>query len=142
MMRRIVTLYSALFLALLSCTREEVSREEEGVRFAAVGASTATKTSYEGTEDPLLHKERIDWIAGDMVRVWSNRAKAGLPPQDHADYKVLSVTTNGLESVAQVSSVHDPLNWKSDAHISMPCIRPPRGGYGRPHLLYRLRLRI
>ena len=117
MMRRIVTLYSALFLALLSCTREEVSREEEGVRFAAVGASTATKTSYEGTEDPLLHKERIDWIAGDMVRVWSNRAKAGLPPQDHADYKVLSVTTSGLESVAQVSSVHDPLNWKSDAHI-------------------------
>lgn len=111
-------IFTALLLALLSCTREEPSSRNEGIRFSAVGASSATtKTEYEGTEDPTEHRERINWIAGDMVRVWSNRAKAGLPPQDHSDYRVLNVTPNGLESVAEVVSVHDPLNWKSGAHL-------------------------
>ena len=116
-MRRIVLL-AGLLLAVFSCTREEAP-QEEGIRFTAVGASTdgSTKTAYEGTEDPTEHKERIDWIAGDKVRIWSNRARAGLPPQDHADYVVQTVTASGLESVGTVEPEHDPLNWKSNAHV-------------------------
>lgn len=116
-MRRIVLL-TGLLLAVFSCTREEDSFREEGIRFSAVGAASAnTKTAYDGTEDPTEHKERIDWIAGDRVRVWSNRARAGIPPQDNADYVVKTVTTSGLESIGTVEALHDPLNWKSDAHI-------------------------
>lgn len=116
-MRRIVLL-AGLLLAVFSCTREEDSLLKEGIRFTAVGAESAsTKTAYEGTEDPTEHKERIDWIAGDRMRVWSNRARAGVPPQDNADYEVKTVSTSGLESVGTVEAMHDPLNWKSGAHI-------------------------
>ena len=115
-MRRGVLL-SGLLLVLLSCAREETSFLSEGIRFAVVGADAAdTKTIYEGTEDPVQHKERIDWISGDVVRIWSDRARAGLPPQDHADYKVITAAPDGLRSVAEISPVVDPLNWKSGAH--------------------------
>ena len=117
MMKKCVIL-AGVFLALLSCRREEADFLEKGIRFSAVGADSAdTKTTYDGTEDPVEHKERIDWLAGDRVRVWSNRARAGLPPQDYADYVVETVTTSGLESVGTVEPLHDPLNWKSSAHV-------------------------
>ena len=108
-------IFAWLLLILLSCTREVPSLSEEAIRFAVTGASTeVTKTSYDGSNDPL--SQRIDWIEGDRVRIMSDKAKAGIPPIEWADYKVGTITTSGKRSIAEAVKVQDPLNWKSGAH--------------------------
>lgn len=63
-------------LALAGCTREKVLEESE-VRFTVSSDNASTRTSFSGemvTVGSELH-ERVDWVAGDRITIWSDKAE-------------------------------------------------------------------
>lgn len=115
--------FVAVFL-LAGCEPENFNFSKK-VSFTAAtkyeNPTTATKTAYSGEEFEFnsLYWERIDWVNGDMIRIFSNVART---PSDEssADYKVTGVTTrdNDKNSYATVTTVGSSgLEWGSGEHI-------------------------
>lgn len=74
-------LAAGMALSLIGCEKEPDNRTEgaKEVRFTATDPNPETKTVYtgEGTGDPgNLSWERIDWVQGDPLLIWSDYAYA------------------------------------------------------------------
>ena len=90
-------------LALTSCQKEYFSfRSGTPVKFGATSSGTSlTRTAYSGVESG--NKERIDWQAGDTIRIYC--AEASEPAAKWADYTVSStgITSSGQKSEAALT---------------------------------------
>jgi hypothetical protein len=89
------------------------------IRFRAASGSMDTRTAYSGdtgTEGSVT-KERINWIEGDQVTVWSDKAVyLGDASRRTADYKVKNVTTSGVRSIAElVATDANGFQWGDEA---------------------------
>ena len=93
----LLLLAAGAFLSLTGCEKEPntMKGDPQEVRFSVVTANPETKTVYtgEGTVDPdnddYLIWERIDWVKGDKILIWSDYAVEHHGNQDHfATYAV------------------------------------------------------
>ena len=111
---------AALSLMAVACGTKEnpFSRTGDEIRFSAVsGAGTLTKTEYSGEESG--GKERIDWVAGDLVRIASDVAVHRNQASQHwADYKISgTITPDRAKSRASIEPAqNNGLVWGSGAH--------------------------
>ena len=100
-----ILLTAAGTLLLAGCQKTGIfgSANGEAVRFTASASSAATKTAYgdfENSDAPTW--QRIDWEAGDEIRIWSDVAKDRYTGKDNADYKINTFTANGRRSIATI----------------------------------------
>ena len=111
-MKKITTLFllsAGMLLSLVGCQEKPVTpdgKEGKLVEFAAVSGDPATRTAYSGEGEgtaPNLTWERIDWVEGDQVLMWSDKATSKSGSGHSAVYSILSVTKNGKESLASIS---------------------------------------
>ena len=95
-------------LLLAGCEPENFNFSQNVTFTAATGYDNlpSTKTMYSGEETTVGTKtyERIDWVPGDLIRVYSNVAKTP-SNEKYADYKVTGVTASGRTSKASVTNV-------------------------------------
>ena len=90
-------------LLLCSCQKEfRYMRSGDSIRFTAGSGFAQTKASYSGATNSAETIERIDWQAGDLMRIYC--AQASEPDVHYADYRVKSVDTPTSGSV--VSTAH------------------------------------
>ena len=108
-MRSSASLYLVAALSALlfiSCGKTPFTSSKEIV-FTAESASSDTKVAYsnEYVTDQGKKIQRIDWVAGDQVNIWSNRARtwkrtgAGSPL---CIYNVVDITPSGRYSRAGI----------------------------------------
>ena len=85
--------------------------EADLVRFSSSG-SEKTKTSYSGYVDES-YSERIDWVEGDKVLIWSDNADDHTANQiNYGTYVAGAPTSNGLKSTASLTfSEGGQLKW-------------------------------
>jgi hypothetical protein len=108
---------AAAFLLLAGCQKSgPVGRQ---IRFTGIsGQAARTKTAYSGEKTGNV--ERIDWVAGDQVRIYSAEAATG--SSDHyADYTIRDVETPSADLTVSraaivASSSSDGLNWGTGTH--------------------------
>lgn len=102
-----------MLAALQGCSMEEVfrgARIGERVTFRTemgYNNGTPTKTIYSGTGEYVgetLVRERIDWVSGDVIRIWSDKAHVRDGSTNWADYLVTPTTNTGANSYATVSN--------------------------------------
>ena len=99
---------------LSSCVKEQGGLAQAGERVTFCVAAeydngSETKTTYSGVE--VGGKERIDWVNGDVIRIWSNQC-ATPGGNKYADYKVTGVSPSGEKSYASVENVgKNGLHW-------------------------------
>ncbi|GEM_PF-1532164 len=124
LMKKFTLLIFIFALSLLfGCTREDTAITSKQVLFTAATVyenSVATKTVY---SDVIVNdKERIYWVDGDKIRIYSDKAKLGT--QSYADYVVSvenqSPTANEV-SLAPVSG--NGLQW-GDGENKFFCVYP------------------
>ena len=94
---RILFLLLAGVLLLAGCQKEGFRENGTGtdIEFGASTSSVVTKTAYSGDvySDEGSSYERIDWVSGDVIRIYSNEAKHRYnQDQNWSDYKVISIT--------------------------------------------------
>lgn len=117
----IAALFCGLLLLFDGCQKEPRSRS---VRFSA--STIATKSSYSGVISGNPPKERIDWVDGDVITVYSDAAET--PAGDNsANYVLSDVTSSGVKSTATMSNEGDNgLHWDegSDSKYSFWGVYP------------------
>ena len=107
---KLVLLCAGILLSLTGC-QEKVNNEESVVsgNYVKFSATTApqTRTAYSG--EIKNGKERIDWMAGDQILIWSDIAtvKSGAAPyfsgnDKLAIYSIGSITASDEKSVATI----------------------------------------
>ena len=107
---KLVLLCAGILLSLTGC-QEKVNNEESVVSgdYVKFSATTApqTRTAYSG--EIKNGKERIDWMAGDQILIWSDIAtvKSGAAPyfsgnDKLAIYSIGSITASDEKSVATI----------------------------------------
>ena len=89
----LILLSAGMFLSLTGCEKEPAYQDAQTVRFTISSGAPRTKTVYsgEGTGTPgNLSWERIDWVQGDKLLIWSNSAyvKKQAPKEYSAVYAV------------------------------------------------------
>ena len=94
-MKKIIIITSLIggTLLLAGCQKElGCGGEVRIVATSSAGPGTRAAYSGDGTKDAnnLLTWERIDWEAGDVIRVWSDAAKSRYGSENYSDYKVSS----------------------------------------------------
>lgn len=93
---------------------------------------TATRTVYSGDGDYVgetLVKERIDWVSGDEIRIWSDKAQLSDGSANWADYLVTPSSNSGSISYATVSSKGtDGLVWGEGIHEFYSIYPSPSSG--------------
>lgn len=109
-LKNIILLSAGILLSLTGC-QERVNNDEPAasgdfVRFSATTAPS-TRTAYSG--EIKNGKERIDWMAGDQILIWSDNAavKAGATPYFQGNdklaiYSIGTVTASDEKSVATI----------------------------------------
>ena len=107
----IVTAIIAL-LAVPSCNKEFAGKE---IRFMASTSPFAaqTKTVYSGE---VVGYERIDWVAGDIIRIASDvaRTEGG---DDYADYTMGTPEASGVNSTSKATANSGAgLEWGTGTH--------------------------
>ncbi len=137
---RIIT--PAITIALLlaaalssSCTREGLIARR-GINFKAqstgfLSPERATKTAYSGL--PSEGQQCIEWIDGDVIRVYSPQAYVYEKPSVHeTDFRVKSHSNASLISTATITPSADAnsLQWNNDAgeHAFYAMYPTPSGG--------------
>lgn len=111
---------SAFFTA--GCIQESVGPDAGSVRFsvaASYSAEPSVRTVYSGIETG--GKERIDWVKGDKIRIYSPEAACLDKTTHYADYSVYQVTAGGegkeAFSQAQIKPVApNGLQWGTGKH--------------------------
>lgn len=97
-------LLAAGILSLAGCQKTGITGTAAGDNTIRFGASSvaATKTVYSG--EVVNGKERIDWEANDVLRIYSDESVYRYDANQHyADYKVTSVTPNSEKSNAEIT---------------------------------------
>ncbi len=124
-LKAIFILSAGLFL-LEGCNIdvERIGRKGSEVSFRAStysGVNPKTKTDYSG--DVTGGIERIDWLIGDKIRIYSDKAAQRNDAALHfADYQITSATENGYRSEATIADYKEPgstasgLVWGSGEH--------------------------
>ncbi len=93
-------------LLLAGCQKEGRSGSESSLIQFTAGACPETKTAYgdydyDANNNPVW--QRIDWQLNDKIRIFSPEAADRYHSEKHyADYRVVKVTPNGRESVAEI----------------------------------------
>ena len=106
----------------VSCTRGGVFRTDGAIRFSANLPAGVTRTSYSGEGTPGtggLSRERIDWVNGDLIRVYSPEASRPGGTIHWEDYRVTGHETpsdDNLTSRATVAAVNSNLQWGEGDH--------------------------
>ena len=77
------------------------------IRFTAGSGSVMTRTSYSGDVDPATKIERIDWVQGDLLKIWSDKATDRYNNHPYAVYSIKSFTTDGTRSVGTLANTDD-----------------------------------
>ena len=98
----------AVCLLALACGMLAGCKKDGGVKvsvqFSATSNSAATRTAYSGegeTTSGKLTKERIDWVDGDKITIYSPEALVEYTTSLHAaEYEIVSHTTDGIRSKA------------------------------------------
>ena len=116
--------YSAILAVALSttgCVKELLSGVGSEVQFSAntyYDNGPATKTAYSGVTSN--GKERINWINGDRVRIYSPQAEHRSSSSQHwADYDIdaNNITPNNEKSTARVKNTgNNGLVWGTGSH--------------------------
>ena len=110
-----MTFLAAAAVLSAACQREETldMRRNEVSFTVATGYENgpATRTEYSGERYMVgsTSYERIDWVAGDVIRIASDKA-ATSDGASYADYTVQSASPESEKSIAGVSS-SSPLTW-------------------------------
>jgi len=127
----------AAAMALTGCSKDIFSSSGKEVRFTAESTSaTATKTAYSGKyedidPDPNKEKniERIDWIAGDQIVIWSDKARtrggAAWATYNIMESTITPYNSDGIEDEEgrysraniEVSSPESGLQWGEGSHL-------------------------
>lgn len=126
----IAILSAALIMITLSCTRDVTGHQ---IRFQVVSAlpgnTASTKTAYSGYDasgnpiDNNSANERIDWVDGDCIRIYSPQAVLQNGTSHYADYSVngdpsVVIVGGSYLSRASISPYSDAnaLQWGSGKH--------------------------
>lgn len=119
-------LWAALALVLLAGC-QKFPGTGKAIRFSAVTRSAETgskadvpetKTAYSGQtyKEGSDTYERIDWVAGDVIRIASDKAQTG-GGDNYADYTLGTPTNSGVNSTAQVTANSGAgLEWGTGTH--------------------------
>ena len=95
-------------LALSGCQKEKWFGRKDAIRFTV--GTPGTKASYSGVVTD--GKERIDWAAGDVIRIYSDKSKHRINEDQYwADYVIKNPRTS--ESDATISEA-DIANFPDD----------------------------
>lgn len=114
-MKKIIGVFSVMLVMLsTSCSFFDYDYKGHPVRFGATVErySPKTRTSFSG--EVIDGKERIDWVDGDVIRIYMSSYKNydNSNLDDYKDYYVVNIIDQGYKSIAQVSPVTDTLTWK------------------------------
>ncbi len=118
-LRESIFVLPLVLMVMGGCEKARTGREYGSpVVFGARNAdSELTKAAYSGVEytDGSKTYERIDWVEGDVIRIWSSEASA--PDCHYADYTVSEVAESSSRiSTAKVSTTGDALAWGEGDH--------------------------
>jgi hypothetical protein len=116
------TMQAACLLALAcgmlaGCKKD--GGEKANVQFSAASKAVATRTAYSGegqtgTSGSLV-KERIDWVVDDAITILSDKAVNMTTGEKWGDYKILTVTADGVRSKATLKPVDvNSLQWGAE----------------------------
>ena len=116
----VVAAFAALLLS--GCGKDSIFSSKSEIRFTAE-SGLDTKVAYSGYTYDVGGRniERIDWVKGDQVRIWSDKARAwvrGKDADDWAVYNVINITAQNQLSRAGIevpqSSDKGGLQWGED----------------------------
>lgn len=100
----ILLLFAGMTLALAGCQKGGDFTRSGAVRFGAASANPATRTAYSGAVSDNF--ERIDWVEGEKVLIWSDNAiDAYSDDVKHETYQVKTVEAAGVESRATLENI-------------------------------------
>ncbi len=133
--------YAAFVLTLFTATSCQISEifshSKQGDSVIFKTATTylngiATKTVYSGDgtfEGETLVRERIDWVSGDEIRIWSDKASLPDGSADWADYIITPTSNAGAISYASVSNkAANGLVWGEGVHEFFSLYPSPASG--------------
>lgn len=116
----VVAAFSALLL--YGCGKDSIFSSKSEIRFTAE-SGLGTRVAYSGHTYDVGNRniERIDWVPGDQVRIWSDKARAwvrGGSDDASAVYNVINITAVNQLSRASIevpqSSDKGGLQWGED----------------------------
>ena len=118
-MKKISLIVFSLLAVACGTKENPFSRTGEEIRFSALSSGeSATKTLYSGEASD--GKERIDWVDGDAIRIYSDKAVHRNNASQHwADYKISSgtITAEGAKSRAGIEPAqNNGLVWGTGSH--------------------------
>ncbi len=105
---------------------------KSAVRFTAVSSAAGTKTAYSGVEttEGTRKYERIDWVNGDAIRIWSDVATVGNTASHWSDYTVTGAgadPNNPRYSNASLANRSDNgLTWGAAGNYKFHAVYPAR----------------
>lgn len=123
-------------LSLVSCGWEESlssAGRGDSIRFKAGHSfknGIATRTVYSGQYyGETLVRERIDWVQGDEIRIWSDKATTRNGSEHWADYLVTPTSSNQANSYASISNKNgNGLVWGEGTHAFYSIYPSPVSG--------------
>ena len=124
-MRARISIFALLLLATLAVScRKEAGTSRSGIVFQARSTSFVepdTRTVFSGVSVETgdnKKTERIDWVEGDLIRVYCAEASLLDSPSTHfSDYAVTGQSTGGATCTATItSSAGNGLQWGSGSH--------------------------
>lgn len=124
-MRARISIFALLLLATLAVScRKEAGTSRSGIVFYARSTSFVepdTRTVFSGVSVETgdnKKTERIDWVEGDLIRVYCAEASLLDSPSTHfSDYTVTGQSSGGATCTATItSSAGNGLQWGSGSH--------------------------
>ena len=128
----IIFLLLAGALLLTGSQKEKMFGRGRAIQFTAVSSNIGTKTAYSGTETSSGGKtyERIDWKAGDNIRIWSDVAvHSTISDQHWSDYQVAADGTPDdvyayYSNASLVNEANNGLVWGAAGNYTFHAIYP------------------
>lgn len=91
-----------------------------------------TRTMYSGDGNYVgetLVRERIDWVEGDAIMIWSDKARTADGTRNWAGYNVSPAEADGARSFAEISNTEsNGLVWGEGDHVFFS-VYPSQGAY-------------
>ena len=102
----ILLLFAGMILSLAGCQKGDGVKYGKEVRFKAASAIPTTRTTYSGVDVPAGDQkwERIDWVEGEEILIWSDNAVNRYSDAHHAVYQVKDVNDEGKLSKASLTN--------------------------------------
>ena len=119
-MRTRITLSLLLLVAAtVSCTKESCTGIRVVANTTGFEEPSGTRTVYTGVKDETTKIERIDWVNGDLIRIYCDKATMqGSTSRHYCDYKVTGSSTSGTTCSASINPATDlnGMQWGSGTH--------------------------